>query len=748
MHWNMRHRADPVSPRRLLLTAVFAAGIVLMGCSDSGVFTGELTRNISPVIDLTSGPMQGDTIAYSIHFFWLGEDEDGEIDHYEFCMVEGDPVGFDPADTTGADKWNWTELTDSLFTVIVDDYDHDIQINKGVYGQFQKVYTFFIKAVDDRGATSPTVFRSFTAFTLAPHIYITSPVLRVPYLGAQVLSTVTTFKWYGKDPIDAPWNYQEVDSTRFLWTYWQPNLLTTLNNEPEKLEYLWSDWEWYYAEGDSGRQTTLGDDEFLEPNTEYIIAIQAKDEAGAVSSIFDRTSNVMHFRAMLPVGPTIRVQNSYLGTFTYVGTEMDPKNIDVPSGFEINFNWEGDASGYGGLIQSYRYGWDIVNPDEPAEWDVSPSPYIVSSMPKTFYSGVHTFYIEAADNLGTRTFGRIEITVVPMLMERDLLLVDDFPSSDFTQSVYAFPTESEHDDFWKKICLKVSDFDLVTDTYDVAEHAYKPPPMRQLWRYKNVIWTFSNAIDPITGSTWNWLVYYTPEGSQTPLTLNFLKYYLRSGGHLWTVGEGHRRGNLSSCVYTKTFPCNLRCEFYGPSEGCGSRTGLGTMAYEDFCVTVLDKADGSFNVALGVDRRLDYDPMRYARLDHSDPVTASLTGLPERLELWEETTKPKRFFEKRGFNYIEVYDPAYYMHYTGSLSQSCFHPMYRNVALNGRSVIHDAAVVFLHNRYSHVVAPADGCVGAPSVHFGFPLWFFKREQVDSLASAIFGMWQLEQVTDE
>ena len=41
-----------------------------------------------------------------------------------------------------------------------------------------------------------------------------------------------------------------------------------------------------------------------------------------------------------------------------------------------------------------------------------------------------------------------------------------------------------------------------------------------------------------------------------------------------------------------------------------------------------------------------------------------------------------------------------------------------------------------------VVADAEGAVGAPSVHFGFPLWFFNRAQVDSIADVIFDEWQI------
>ncbi len=731
-----------------LVALLAAAAAMLAGCSGSDVYTGEIKDNQRPTIELTNGPLEGDTTQYSVHFFWLGEDQDGTIDHYEFCMVEGDPIGFDPEDTVGA--WITTELTDSVFSVSADDYDMNVEINQSLYGKFMKMHTFFIKAIDDRGSVSETAYRSFTAFTLAPQIFINYPYATNLDVGVQMLSVISTFKWYGKDPIDAPWNYQEVDSIRYLYTFYYNGIITALNNSPEDFEYMWSDWISYNAPGDSGKQTTLGDDEFLETNTSYIFAVQAKDDAGAISSIFEKSSNVRHFMAMQPTGPLLRINEPYLGTFSYLGVDYRTEQVQVPPGFEMNWTWTGDASSYGGIVKSFRYGWDIANLSDPADWDVFPSPYTTSAGKKTFYSGIHTLYVESADNLGTRTLGTIEITVIPIVMTRDLLWVDDFPSLDFTQTNYAFPTESEHDEFWENICLKVKDFDPVRDVYDVHDNDYYVPPMALVFRYKNIIWSFSRAIDPAAGSVWNRVVYYTPSGTADVLNLNFLTYYLAFGGHLWTVGEGHRSGALAACIYDKAFPLYIRCEFWGPSINCSNITGENTMAYRDFCVSALDKAEGIFpKQYLGV-RRLDYDAMRYAYLDDSDPLIAGMEWLPKKLELWDKPTNPGMFFDPfvRGFHYVEYYDPEYYMSYVGKTSQDCYHPMYRATTMSSWSLVYQSTVAFWYTKYAEVEAIPPGCVAAPSVHFGFPLWFFDREQVDSLSTAIFKTWQVPLMQDD
>ena len=78
------------------------------------------------------------------------------------------------------------------------------------------------------------------------------------------------------------------------------------------------------------------------------------------------------------------------------------------------------------------------------------------------------------------------------------------------------------------------------------------------------------------------------------LNLNYLTYYLAFGGHLWTVGEGHRSASLAACLYSNLFPLYIRCEFWGSSPNCTNTTGANTMAYRDFCVSALDKAEGLF----------------------------------------------------------------------------------------------------------------------------------------------------------
>lgn len=733
-------------------TALLAAVLLAAGCSTED-YLGQMQENAPPTVYLSNGPLEGDTTCYSVHFFWLGEDVDGAIDHYEISVVDGDPVGFQPSDTIGSDKWTRTISTDSLLIMTADDYDTNIVINQALYGKFQKTHTFFIRAIDDRGGVSETVYRSFTAYTLAPHIFISFPQFTTnPDLGAQRVSMVTTFRWYGKDPIDQPWNYQEVDSVRYMTTFYSSSIETDLNAYPERFEHLWSKWYWYHHPADSGQMTVIGDDELLEGNSSYAFVVQAKDDAGAISSVFSKRSNIRHFMPMTPTGPLLVVREPYMGSYSFLGVDMRGEQIDAPPGFLMRFSWSGDASSYGGVVSGYRYGWDVEDLNEPTDWDCVSNPYTTSAPPRTYYSGVHTLYIESTDNLGTRTLGTIEVSIIPVVMTRDLLWVDDMPSSEFSSQLFAFPRESEHDEFWMKILLLAENFDPAQDVYDVKENHYYPPPMDLVWKYRNVVWTYSRAYDPAAGSYWNKLVKYTPEGSATQLNLNFLPYYLAYGGHLWTEGEGHRSGGLAavmSNLWGMIYPNYIRCEFRGPSSSCRDTTGAGTMAYRDFCVSVLDKVEGVVKPYV-TERTREFDGLHHAMLERDDPFVAMMGGFPRRLDMWEVVTAPGNYFDPTngGFHFVELYDTYYYMRMIGKNSQSCFHPLYRQISMNTRSVLHNQPIAFWHTRYANVVPSPPGCVAAPSVHFGMPLWYFNRAQVDSIARAIFTVWQIPLVYEE
>ena len=139
--------AASIPPLQRAVAQTEAALAALSSCDES-LYTGAIKPNDPPTIKLTSGPPEGDTTAYTIHFSWVGNDADGTIDHYELALASGDPFGFDPADTTGLDKWTRTRATDSLFTFDADEESGDILYGLSSYTLYLKAHTLFQKDRD------------------------------------------------------------------------------------------------------------------------------------------------------------------------------------------------------------------------------------------------------------------------------------------------------------------------------------------------------------------------------------------------------------------------------------------------------------------------------------------------------------------------------------------------------------------------------------------------------------------------
>jgi hypothetical protein len=750
-----------------LFGAALATLVVLFGCSED-VIVGAGTENKSPEVWLSSGPVEGTTTGYQVHFYWGGWDPDGEIRNFEFVVVDGFPLGFHRQDTSGLDKWSRTTVFDSVFKVSADDSAEDVTYGSYVYTRSERTHTFFLRAVDLQGKRSDPVFRSFTAWTLAPYIEITTPRPPSDRNATVTLGRVIKFGWRGTDPIDSPDNVQDPDSIRYMYHRvdspgygYKPDydIVNDLNENPWRYEANWSPWISYHAPGDSGRSTWLGDDEVLELRRSHIFAVQAKDEAGAVSSIFTRGVNVRQFIVSVTAAPLLTVTAPYLGGFRFMGTNFRPEKRDLPPGVQINFRWRGDASSYGGDIVCYQYGWDVADLNNPSDWGSDCSPYNLGCA-ATWYSGVHTLYVRCVDNSNSETLGQIELDIVPFSMDRNLLWVDDFYSTnDFQQIDYAVPREDEHDNFWLGHCNRTIGFDPARDVYDAVYGGYNsaPPKISLIGRYKNIIWTF-NA--DLSTSMYDDIIRFTPESmiGQSAIPINFLAIFLAKGGHLITEGRSDKLAGLAAILpvvqSARGFPLNIKCELLGNTDGCeGDTSSVNSYPYKDYCITMLDKIDGPLRTDSDMPMRRirNYDCMYPGAVRTTDAWNDSVPGVPSRLDLWSQILVAGRYFAPNepsprpgGFTYVEIYDPAYWMTQNGVTSQKCFHPIYRMQAKNTSSALNNTTVAVWVTKYAKIVPEVDSgiAVAAPSAHFGFELWFFDHTQCNTLMDAIFRKWQI------
>ncbi|MCK4774307.1 MAG: hypothetical protein KAT30_05960, partial [Candidatus Krumholzibacteria bacterium] len=362
---------------------------------------------------------------------------------FEWILTDNETGVFNPADTTGADKWSRTFATDSMFVVAADLVADSSTLDNGHLHEFRRSHTFFVRAVDDNGRCSrEPVYRSFTSSTISPEVYISTP--RRTGVSPATMPPVITFEWIARD-MDS--EKEEPDSVRWI-------LLNTLpfnhdwfatrdyiRNNPDAPE--WSGWHYYDSRADSGRSWTTDPLAF----GDYVFAAQAKDEAGAVTPVFDLAQNLRRVFVMdISSGPIVRVSYKYMRDILAATADTPPTILEVLAGLPIGFSWSGDASSYGGLVTGYRYGWDILDLADPEQWEVSLTPFVgdrATSPTRTFFFGTHTFFLEVFDNNDLLTRVTIVVNVVPFTMERSLLIVDNWveASGGFRHTMGMLPSD-------------------------------------------------------------------------------------------------------------------------------------------------------------------------------------------------------------------------------------------------------------------------------------------------------------------
>lgn len=748
--------------RRYALSAVISSFAVILlflcGCSED-VFLQQPKPNMAPVVWLSSGPVEGTTTGYQVHFYWGGWDPDGEVAFYEFVVVDAEDYGFNPEDTTGLDKWYRTTAHDSVFKVSADDSMANVTIGNNDYTYYDRMHTFFLRGVDLQGMRSELVeSRSFTAWTLAPYVTITRPPQN------DVYSRVIKFVWSGYDPIDVPSNTQDPVAIRYMFMHLvdtngvynpQFDILSDMNRNPRRYADKWKPWISYTAPEDSGKSTIIGDDETpIYVGDYHIFAVQAMDDAGAVTGIFSASNNFRKF-IISERNPTLTVTEYFIGSFVFIGRNFRPIKRDLPPGVPLRFSWRATAEDYGGEISGYRYGWDIADVNNPADWPTTFNPRNTAAPVRYLYSGTHTFFVEVIDNSQFTTLAQIQINVIPFSMERSLLWVDDFYSEDFIQKDYVMPTETEHDLFWLDICSRAVGFEADIDVYDAARKNFKPAPITTIGKYKNMIWTYSSSPNQ---STWHTIVVFTPESfltTGTQLTVNYISLFLAKGGHLWSLGRSDKTGGIAATLVQQAwnFPMNLKCEIAGPEVGCeGDTSGVNSMGYKDYCITMLDKIDGPIRQDEDMPTRTlkRYDVLSYALRADDDPITFAHPEIPPRLDMWATAVAPGTFWYPLnpvgpgGFTYVEIYDPQYWMDLKFVENQSCFHPLFRMKAYNSRSALNNTTIALWLTKYADIVPDIPPeypqGVAAPSFQFGFPLWFFDRGQGNAIVNLIFTKW--------
>jgi hypothetical protein len=733
-------------------TAIFLLVVLIAGCGPDNP-AGIYKENQPPDVWLAIGPPEGSVTDYRVHLYWGGWDPDGEISYFEWTLTDNRTGVFNPADTTGSDKWQRIRSSDSLFVAAADLVADSLSFDSGYRFEFRRSHTFFIRAVDDKGAcSSKPVYRSFTSSTVSPEVYISTP--RRTGVSPAIMPSVITFEWIARDSDSEK---QEPDSVRWI-------LLNTLRFESDwslARDYIrdnpnapeWSNWHFYNSRLDSGRSWTT------EPALafgDYVFAGQAKDEAGAVTPVFDLDWNVRRvFVTDVTAGPVVDVSYLYMKDILTRSADTPPTILEIPAGLPVGFSWAADASSYGGTVRGYRYGWDILDLNDLEQWEISLTPFVgerASSPARTFFFGTHTFFLEVLDNNSLMTRVTVVVNVVPFTMERSLLIVDDWEeaSAGFRTTMGMLPSDEEHDAFWEMVASDVADFGPA-DIFQM-ERGANHLPVHILAKYKAVIWNAMGASTSTTVSVLNeYIEFPRRERPDKTFLPSLVEMYMEMGGKVLLCGQ-----NIMTTVINETrfrpvtYPVIFRYELYGNQSG--NHTGTGgenSVAYNNCCLNVLDIAfiqnpngvrhsPSACPVDRIRDRNRTTDGLRACvPIDESFP---RLTLRPEvsGLNLWYHESR-------RGLN-CDLYNPPYFGTICNDLAETspprdCFQPMYGLECLNTSSAIFGAPVAFWSSRHASRIPPAG--VPARSAVWGFEPVFFNPSQVKQAINIIlFDEWKL------
>jgi hypothetical protein len=583
-------RIAELSRVRLLaaLLAVVVAGS-LCGCSKkqlAGV-AGVALPNLPPTVELSQVPAPGDTAGtYAYELSWAGFDPDGRVTRFFYAV---DP----PSQAAAETLWVGTTANRAKFTFRSD------SVGSGGSTRARGFHTVAVYCVDDRLARSPVVFASFTSTTVAPTVQILSPR---PYPNLSLtLAAAVHVEWAGDDPdgvgtrLPASYRWKLFGNSGDI-----PTLAVLADPDSLRRRYAPTFAGWDSLPG-AVHGLELRD---LVPGQSYIFAIAAIDQAGAYSPVFTRGSNLLWFyvSSTASLGPIITISGpSFSYSYPSGGVYLDPLSYvhaELAADSPLQFFWSARAAS-GSFVRGYRWTVDIASVDDEtsrgdeatdlAHWSrLSTTTSIVLpaySAAGTHGAETHRLYLEADDDLGLRSLGVVQFTVVRPTFDRDLLIVDDTwftpdhaaPGGCTTGPGLLWPSAAELDTFLYAAgnkpyrCYPAGTLSPVGVfagyAFDTLCTHLTPPSdfnLQRLDHYRNVVWmtdvnsalTYNN--NALTASVpmpllraWN-----TP-GTQDPLAT-----WLQQGGRLWLTGGGAALASLREYDAPRT-PINV----YSPALG-------------------------------------------------------------------------------------------------------------------------------------------------------------------------------------
>jgi hypothetical protein len=556
-------------PHRLAapLLSLVALAISLAACSKHGL---DLAPDQPPTVTITSGPI--DTVSapqsWLVDITWSASDP-GRVDHFEYAI---DPPRLQQARMAMAET-AWVKTKESH---VVAHFTASHPDSLGKPGSTaSSFHVFVLRAIDDRGGISPDVVRAFYAYTVAPDAKFTDPAPNA-LLPANV-GIPFRLAWSGNDP-DGPGTGQPaMYRLRFLSLEGGQNITYVLN--PDSLLRLGesNNWDgWRTVGGDT--TSLLVDDPQLAVNTRWLVALVAVDDAGATTPYLTADRNLLVFNVLPTGGPWVHVFTNLLDYSGPPGGLAFSPTTDIPARLELTFNMEGEATG-GRHITGTRWALDNENlidttprSDEATDlthWSQPHVGVITASFAFTD-AGLHELGVQTFDDLGGQAALFMRFSVIPVTLDKDLLVVDDtrlevdkFPLRAASPMPYTqpWPSRTEMDTFlfarggfpWRGTqnpttgaisppgLLAGYAFDTLGTRLGL-EDPTRSVTLTRLGQYRHVLWMVdakgsqSTMITPAPITTLRAMC--------QPGVVSALAQYVQAGGQVWLAGGGAAYASL------------------------------------------------------------------------------------------------------------------------------------------------------------------------------------------------------------
>jgi hypothetical protein len=384
--------------------------------------------NSPPETFITGGPVEGARTPHHAELFWRGADFDGTTTHYDYILdtYSATIAAYSQISvqipTVDDPRWVRIAVASRIFVLQAD-------VLRGARTDpppilFDRWHTFFVRAVDNDGGidTTPEV-RTFQAFTEAPSVSITAPVVTNTVV---TLPHTSVMHWIGTDPLGSVGDFQDPHSARWVL------LRATLDGTghalgfPDSLyalaESRWSPFQDWNTT--NGRTAVLRNLVPAGPAQQaYVFAVQAKDDGGAITPNFDGTSvATSNYAALiadgtLDAGPRATIFLTHTRVDTLVAPGGNPPTYNYSTTADsVAIKWnQPDASRYGGQAREARYGWNLTDVLDDAQWTAWAA--TSRSAPKRRLSSNDAFFLQCRDDVGRGNHALDQVTTVRVALQ-------------------------------------------------------------------------------------------------------------------------------------------------------------------------------------------------------------------------------------------------------------------------------------------------------------------------------------------